>query len=112
MASIKVTQKRNNSTEISFAGGLTIYSVMEAYHQHFETFTFKQLVVFKLDKIEEIDTAGIQLITSIIKSLLEQGSQYQVSSTSEPVKEFSELFDLKFLMNYEVQSSLGVEYVS
>ena len=33
MASIKVTQKRNNSTEISFAGGLTIYSVMEAYHQ-------------------------------------------------------------------------------
>lgn len=106
MANVKVTQKRNDSTEIVFSGELNIYSVMDTYQAHLKEITYKPTVIFKLAKIEEVDTAGIQLLLSIIKSVLAEGGQFQISSTSHALRDYCELFNLPMFMSGEVQTSM------
>lgn len=107
MATVKVTQKRNNSTEINLSGELTIYSAMEIYESHFKELSFKPLVIFKLGKIEEIDTAGMQLLMSLIKTILSQKLEFQIASVSDAIEDFSELFNLQCFLSTEVQNSFG-----
>ncbi|WP_286269768.1 STAS domain-containing protein [Thalassotalea hakodatensis] len=107
MTTVKITQKRNDSTEIIISGELTIYSVMDIYQEYFKALKFKSLVVLKLAKIEEIDTAGMQLILSLVKTTIEEGKNFQISSTSSAIQDFCQLFNLSILLNTDVQSSLG-----
>jgi len=95
MSTVKVTQKRNNSTEITISGELNIYSVMENYQKYFQTVKFKEQVILKLSGIEEVDTAGMQLLVVLFKAIEQQGSTYLIQTTSDSINEYSKLFNLK-----------------
>ncbi|KGJ91792.1 lipid asymmetry maintenance protein MlaB [Colwellia psychrerythraea] len=94
MAEIKVIQKRDNSTEITISGELTIYCAMEAFQQHFQQLKVKEKTLFKLGNISEIDTAGVQLLVMLMKIVSEQSSSYRVVSLGEALTDYSNLFQL------------------
>jgi len=95
MATAKIVQKRNNTTEITVSGELTIYSVSDLFQSYFREITFKELVVVKLSAIEEVDTAGVQLLVMIFKMIAQQKSHYIVKSMSETLIEYTKLFNLQ-----------------
>ena len=107
MAEIKVTQKRNNCTEVSISGELTIYCAMEVFQQHFQKIKLKELTLLKLGDISEIDTAGVQLLIMLIKIISEQNSRYQVTSLGEALTDYSNLFQLnRYFVDFENMSEL------
>ena len=102
MAEIKVTQKRNNSTEITISGELTIYCAMDAYQQHFQQLKVKEITLLKFGSISEIDTAGVQLLIMLLKIVSEQNSSYQVISLGEALSDYSNLFQLnRYFIDFE-----------
>jgi anti-anti-sigma factor len=104
MTKVKITQKRNNSTEITVSGELTIYYVGELFQQYFKTLTFKEHVVVKLAAIEEIDTAGMQLLLMLFKAISQNNSAYTIQTISNSITEYSALFNLQhYFLNPEDQ---------
>jgi len=102
MAEIKITQKRNNSTEIAISGELTIYCVMEVFQQYFQQIKLKELTLLKLGNITEVDTAGIQLLIMLMKTIKEQNSYYQITSLGEAISDYSNLFQLnRYFVDFE-----------
>jgi len=95
MTTVKVIQKRNNSTEITLSGDLTIYSVMEIFQKYFQKIKFKTLVIIRLSAIEEVDTAGVQLLIMLFKAIEQQGANYIVHSNSASLNEYNTLFGLQ-----------------
>jgi len=94
MSTVKVTQKRNNSTEITISGDLNIYSVMENYQRYFQTVKFKEQVILKLSGVDEVDTAGMQLLIALFKTIKKHGSRYLIQSNSDSINGYSKLFNL------------------
>ena len=94
MAKVKVTQKRNNTTEIIFSGELTIYHAMEIFQKNIQNIKVKGQVTIKLSGITEIDTSGIQLLIILFKTIKQQSSHYCIESMSDTVKDYINLFNL------------------
>ncbi len=94
MAEIKVTQKRNNTTEIAINGELTIYCAMDIFQQHLKQLKVKEKTLLKLGDISEIDTAGVQLLIMLMKIVNEQKSHYEITSIGEALTDYSNLFQL------------------
>lgn len=107
MATVKVTQKRNGTTEITISGELDIYSAMEMYQQHFQSITLKELVTFKLRGITEIDTAGMQILIMLFKDIIQQNANYVIDSLSETVIEYSQLFNLQQYFHNQDHENIG-----
>ena len=102
MAEIKITQKQNNSTEITISGELTIYCAMDAYQQHFQQLKVKEITLFQFGNISEIDTAGVQLLIMLMKIVSEQKSSYQVTTLGEALTDYSNLFQLnRYFIDFE-----------
>lgn len=101
MAKVKVTQKRNNTTEITISGELNIYSAMDVYQEHFQSITFKEQVIFKLSGITEIDTSGMQILLMLFKEVEKQNAQYLVQSTNDTISEYSNLFNIQHYFQKE-----------
>jgi anti-anti-sigma factor len=99
MSKIKITQKRNNSTEIIISGELTIYTVLDIYQQHIQQIKLKELVSLKLAGVEEIDTAGMQLLLVLFKEVSKQNANYIVQSISDSLTEYINLFNLQSYFN-------------
>jgi len=95
MADIKITQKRNNSTEITISGELTIYCAMEFYQQHLQAIKLKALTILNLSGIDEVDTAGVQLLIMLFKEINKQQSQCKINSISNALQEYSNVFCLQ-----------------
>ncbi len=105
MADIKITQKRDNSTEIIISGELTIYCVMEVYQEYFQQLKVKEITLLQLGSITEIDTAGVQLLIMLMKIISEQNSNYQITSLGEAVTDYSNLFQLnRYFIDFEMIS--------
>jgi len=69
MAKIKITQKRNNSTEITFSGELTIFFAMELYQEHLQRIKLKPKVIIKLSSVTKFTTLGCQIFLYCLKKL-------------------------------------------
>lgn len=107
MAKIKITQKRNNSTEIAISGELTIYCAMEVFQEYFQQIKLKELTLFRLGNITEIDTAGIQVLIMLMKIVKEQNSHYQVVSLGEAISDYSNLFQLnRYFIDFDEVSEI------
>jgi len=104
MAKIKITQKRNNSTEISISGELNIYCAMDVYQEHFEKLKLKEVVVIKLAGVTEIDTAGAQLLILLFREITSNKASYTITATSSAIEEYSHLFNLERYFNVDAQS--------
>ncbi|MCJ8318205.1 MAG: STAS domain-containing protein [Colwellia sp.] len=94
MAEIKITQKRNNSTEIIISGELTIYCAVDFYQQHIKAIKLKPLTILYLSDIDEVDTAGVQLLIMLFKEISRQQSQCQINSISRALQDYSNIFRL------------------
>jgi len=106
MAKVKITQKRNNSTEISFSGELTIFCAMEVYQEHLQTIKLKPKVIIKLSSVSEIDTAGIQILLMLFKEITKQNGEYEISSLNDVISDYIKLFRLE---HYFSPSSKDIE---
>mgnify|MGYP000211514317 FL=1 len=95
MAKIKITQKRNNSTEITFSGELTIFCAMEIYQEHLQKIKLKPKVIIKLSSVSEIDTAGMQILLILFKEITKQSGEYEVSSINDVIRDYVKLFNLE-----------------
>jgi len=95
MAKIKIIQKRNNSTEIIISGELTIYCAMDTYQQYIQNINLKDLVTIKLSGINEIDTAGAQLLILLFKEINQRKATYKIASSSNSIDEYVTLFNLQ-----------------
>lgn len=110
MANIKITQKRNNTTEVNISGELTIYCAMEVYQEYFQQIKVKELTVIKLNKVTEIDTAGVQLLIMLMKIIKAQNGEYQIDSLGEALTDYSNLFQLnRYFINHEDVSNIAPE---
>ena len=94
MATVKITQKRNNSTEITFSGELTIFEAMEIYQTHLQAIKLKPKVIIKLSSVNEIDTAGVQILLVLFKEITKQNGEYEVSKLSDVISDYVKLFKL------------------
>jgi len=92
---MKITQKRNNSTEIIISGELTIYCAVDFYQQHLKAIKLKPLTVLYLSNIDEVDTAGVQLLIMLFKEISHQQSQCQINSISRALQDYSNIFRLE-----------------
>ncbi len=95
MAKIKITQKRNNSTEITFSGELTIFFAMELYQEHLQRIKLKPKVIIKLSSVTEIDTAGMQILLILFKEITKKNGEYEISSINDVISDYVKLFNLE-----------------
>jgi len=104
MAKIKITQKRNNSTEITFSGELTIFCAMEVYQEHLQTIKLKPKVIIKLSSVSEIDTAGMQILLILFKEITKQSGEYEISNISDVISDYIKLFSLENYFNPSIKN--------
>ena len=111
MADIKITQKRNNSTEIIISGELSIYCAMEVYQEYFQQLKVKEITLLKLGSITEIDTAGVQVLIMLMKIISEQNSSYQITDLGEALTDYSNLFQLnRYFIDFEnINEMISIE---
>lgn len=93
MTSFEVNEQASY-TEVTIGGGLTIYNVQSFFKEHVQPFVFKKSLILDLSKIEEIDTAGIQLLLMLTRAANDEGVGCEVSNISGAVKDYLELFNL------------------
>jgi anti-sigma B factor antagonist len=86
---------------LAMAGSLTIYEVSQAHSElaavlHSES----QVDAWRLDlsAIEELDTAGVQLLLALHKSLLHLGIVLETFNPAAAVRELLELLRLNHLL--------------
>ena len=104
MAKVKITQKRDNSTEITFSGELTIFCAMEIFQEHLLTIKLKPKVIIKLSSVSEIDTAGMQILLVLFKEVIKQSGEYEVSSVSDVICDYIKLFNLENHFSPSIQT--------
>ncbi len=87
--------------QLAIAGSLTIYEVGQAHSElaavlHNEI----QVPTWRLDlsEVEELDTAGVQLLLALHKSLLQLGIVLETCNPATAVRELLELLRLNHLL--------------
>ncbi|TPH19260.1 STAS domain-containing protein [Litorilituus lipolyticus] len=94
MPEIKVVQKRNNTTEVTISGELTIYEAQSFFTEHIQPLTIQQQLNLKLAKLTEVDTAGIQVLIMLLNKAQELTASIRIISLSVAIKDYCELFQL------------------
>jgi anti-sigma B factor antagonist len=87
MASMNVSCKNTKSgTELGVDGELTIYSVAQAKQALFENYeSLVSPVALDLQSVSEIDTAGLQLLLFMQKTLSNDNKKIHIAKSNEHV---------------------------
>jgi anti-sigma B factor antagonist len=87
MASMNVSCKNHKSgTALSVAGDLTIYSVAQVKHALFDDYeNFISPIALDLHAVSEIDTAGLQLLLFMQKTLSDDNKKIHLAKSNEHV---------------------------
>lgn len=97
MFNIKTTQ-RKTQLSVKIEGALTIYTVEDAANQLRELDKLDQKVVCDLSAVNELDTTGIQLLLSLVKSTNAKGGELIISKVNQLVNEVIDLFALSAVL--------------
>lgn len=87
--------------EFAIAGSLTIYEVCQAHSELAAVLQSEsQVPTWRLDlsAVEELDTAGVQLLLALHKSLLQLGIVLETCNPAVVVRELLELLRLNHLL--------------
>lgn len=93
MFTIKATQRKTQLT-LKLQGALTVYSVADSIEQFRDIKNFRQKVVCDLSELNELDTAGLQVLISLAKTTTAQGGEIALSKMNQSISELIELFAL------------------
>jgi len=94
MVSVEVTEHQTY-TDIAISGVLTIFSAREFFHTHIKPLSFSQSLILDLSAIEEIDTAGIQVLLLLCHAAKQTGQGCEVSDISPVLNDYLDVFNLK-----------------
>lgn len=79
-------KNHDSGTALSVEGDLTIYSVTQAKHALFNSYeSFVSPVALDLHGVSEIDTAGLQLLLFMHKSLSDDNKKIHIIKSNEHV---------------------------
>lgn len=87
--------------QLAIAGSLTIYEVSQAHTEMAAVLNSDtQVAAWRLDlsEVEELDTAGVQLLLALHKSLLQLGIVLETCNPAAAVSELLELLRLNHLL--------------
>lgn len=93
MTSFEVNEQATYA-EVAISGALTIYNIKSFFKDHIKTFAFNKSIILDLSNIDEIDTAGTQLLLMLTRTANDHGIGCEVSGISDSVKEYLDLFNL------------------
>lgn len=89
-------KKSKDTTTLSFTGELSIYSVGELKNEILgDPESLGTRIALDLEKVSEIDTAGIQLLLFAKKHFLTQEKQLYLAKSNELVDSVFATFDLQ-----------------
>lgn len=93
---MKISRKKNrNQILMKFDGELTIYSAMQSRDLIFQDQeAWPELVALDLHAVEELDTAGVQLLLLMDKLQRARAGRVVIDSSNEQVDRVLELLDI------------------
>lgn len=93
---MKISRKKNrNQILMKFDGELTIYSAMQSRDLIFQDQeAWPELIALDLHAVEELDTAGVQLLLLMDKLQRARGGRVVIDSSNEQVDRVLELLDI------------------
>lgn len=100
---VYVTQN-GNTCLVNPGASLTIYESPTIKEQFIENWHSGQSAQVDLSETNELDTAGVQLLTAIAKKVKDNGGQWQMS-VGEDAEMFLNLYDLEWLKPSEEQAN-------
>lgn len=86
---------QDNVCTLKIVEELTIFQVGEYHQQLISECNFKQQILLDCSTIEDVDTAGIQLILSMEKQFNEAGGQVLLLASSPVMDEGLQVFNLQ-----------------
>ena len=97
-----ITQTEDNCN-IIFRDDLTIFQVEEFQKEILTQANFAKAVTVDLSAVEEMDSAGIQLLLSLTKEAKNCGSAMTINHFSNKAEECLSLFSLDNIVNQTVE---------
>lgn len=99
--SIKVTKARNGGRKLLFDDSLTIYNAVESKKKIIDSIEKYDCIDLDLSDVEEIDTAGLQLILLAVKTAAEEGRPIRKITHSPATFELVNTLNLLGLLSSE-----------
>ncbi|MCX8083510.1 MAG: STAS domain-containing protein [Calditerrivibrio sp.] len=84
-----------NCSVIKFLDSLTIHNVAEIKAM-LEGCTFTEKIIIDLSEVNEMDSAGFQLLYAFIEDLIKNNYDFMISSKSDIIKNFESTYRLEF----------------
>lgn len=85
-------------TSVSLAGELSIYSAAQLFNEHIKTLDYSNDFLVNLQGVEEIDTAGVQILLMLFRRVWHEGKTCEVTGMSASVQNYLNLFNLNEAM--------------
>lgn len=86
---------QNNHLQLVFGGELTIYSASALFNEHIKALQMEDSISLDLSEVEEIDTAGAQILLFLFAEAARQEKSCQLTAFSEAVGRYIRLFNLQ-----------------
>jgi anti-anti-sigma factor len=93
MLSIQIKQQKTQLT-LNMKGELTIYHVSQALSELKEIKNFTQKLICNVSDLNEIDTAGVQLVLSLMKTVGNAGGSFLINKSNAMFDELVNTFAL------------------
>lgn len=100
---MNISRKKNKDhTLIKLAGEMTIYNAAQLKQELFADHTsLPAKVVLDLQAVTEIDTAGLQILLLLQKTLAERSVVVYIARMNEDVEQIFQVLDLKGYFSFD-----------
>lgn len=88
-------QSQGGVVTVQLSGELSIYSASPLFQEHISGLDFSSSLLLDLSGVEEMDTAGMQIILVILARADRDGKGCEVLATSPSVDRYLDLFNLQ-----------------
>ena len=83
----KITNQNDNRSTLTIGDSLTIYNVNTLKEKAIKILKDNRFIEVDLEKVSKCDTAGVQLLCSMIKSALHDDKTLTIKNPSDVVKD-------------------------
>lgn len=88
-------QSQDGVVTVLLSGELSIYSASPLFSEHVRDLDFSSSLLIDLSGVEEMDTAGMQILLMLLARADKVGKGCEVLSTSPAVDRYLDLFNLQ-----------------
>jgi len=98
------SSKKNSLCKLAVDKELTIYVIDELKQKFTEDLSLYKKFELNLEAVEEIDTAGIQLLLALKRELMQQKKEFKLTAVSYPVSQLLESYGMSNCFNMEMNA--------